>query len=102
MVIVGLVGAAGFGISQRGIHAGEFGKAERLSCSLWYNDGMQPLPSDKKPLPESVLEELVALAEMSDEDIDYSDVPETKDEDWANAVRGKFYRPDTQFKFKEN
>ncbi len=44
-------------------------------------------------LPESVRKELAALAQMSDEDIDYSDIPATKDEDWVGAVRGKFYRP---------
>jgi hypothetical protein len=55
---------------------------------------------EPRPIPESVRAELAALAEMSDEDIDFSDIPETKDEDWVGAVRGKFYRPDTQFKFK--
>ena len=59
-------------------------------------------PKTRKPLPESVLKELAALAEKSDEDIDFSDIPETKDEDWVNAVRGKFYRPDTQYKYKED
>ncbi len=54
------------------------------------------------PIPESVRKELAALAEMSDEDIDYSDIPATKDEDWVNAVRGKFYRPDTHFKHKQD
>ena len=55
-----------------------------------------------RPIPESVRAELAALAEMSDEDIDYSDIPPTTHEDWANAVRGKFYRPDAQFKSKED
>ena len=56
--------------------------------------------SGPRPIPESVRKELAALAEKSDEDIDYSDIPETKDEDWVGAVRGKFYRPDTQYKYK--
>ncbi len=34
--------------------------------------------------------ELLALAEKSDNEIDYSDIPETTDEQWTNAVRGKF------------
>ena len=55
-----------------------------------------------KPILESVREELAALARMSDEDINYSDIPPTKDEDWANAVRGEFYRPGTHFKHKED
>ena len=53
-------------------------------------------------IPASVRAELAALAEMTDADIDFSDIPETKDEDWVGAVRGKFYRPNTQFKLKED
>jgi len=63
---------------------------------------METSPENKKPLPESVRAELVALAEMSDEDIDLSDIPATTHEDWIGAVHGKFYSPDTQFKFKED
>lgn len=36
--------------------------------------------------------ELKALANKSDEDIDYSDIPPSSDEQWSNAERGKFYR----------
>jgi uncharacterized protein (DUF4415 family) len=35
--------------------------------------------------------ELAALAKKKDEDIDYSDIPETID--WSHAEVGKFYRP---------
>ena len=35
--------------------------------------------------------ELKALAKMTDEQIDLSDMPETTD--WSGAVVGKFYRP---------
>ena len=63
---------------------------------------MEQTPKGANPLPDSVRAELAALAEMSDEDIDFSDIPATTHEDWANAVRGRFYRPDTQFKFKED
>ncbi|HED4184176.1 BrnA antitoxin family protein [Enterobacter mori] len=37
--------------------------------------------------------ELKALAEKSEAEIDYSDIPVTEDEQWSGAVRGKFYRP---------
>jgi hypothetical protein len=57
---------------------------------------------EPRPIPDSVRAELAILAEMSDEDIDFSDIPETKDEDWVGAVRGRFYRLDTQFKSKED
>lgn len=46
-----------------------------------------------KAIPASVREELAALAGKTDEDIDLSDIPATTHEDWAGAVRGKFYRP---------
>ncbi len=36
---------------------------------------------------------LAALAERSDNEIDLSDIPELTEEDWKNAVRGKYYRP---------
>lgn len=42
-------------------------------------------------LSEAQREELKRLAEMRDEDIDYSDIPPVAD--WSNAERGKFYRP---------
>ncbi|MGX9739899.1 BrnA antitoxin family protein [Pseudocitrobacter corydidari] len=37
--------------------------------------------------------ELKALANKSDEDIDYSDIPASGDEQWSDAERGKFFRP---------
>lgn len=37
--------------------------------------------------------ELNAQANKPDEEIDYSDIPATGDEQWSEAVRGKFYRP---------
>jgi len=48
---------------------------------------------DMQTIPDSLCEELAALAGKSDEDIDYSDIPATNDEDWVGAVRGRFYRP---------
>ena len=44
-------------------------------------------------MPVSVLKKIAALTGMPDEDIDYSDIPRTSAEDWASAVRGRFYRP---------
>lgn len=37
--------------------------------------------------------ELKVLANKSDEEIDYSDIPPSSDEQWSNAERGKFYLP---------
>lgn len=47
------------------------------------------------PLTEEQKQRLKALAEMSDEDIDYSDIPPLDEKFWANAKpRGHFlYRP---------
>ena len=42
-------------------------------------------------LPTRVQQELLALDELADEDIDVSDIPEITD--WSGAERGKFYRP---------
>ncbi|HGI7036465.1 TPA: BrnA antitoxin family protein [Klebsiella oxytoca] len=38
-------------------------------------------------------DELKALANKTDDEIDYSDIPATEDAQWSDAVRGKFYRP---------
>lgn len=39
----------------------------------------------------SLEEQLANLKQKSDDEIDFSDIPEILD--WSNAVRGKFYRP---------
>ena len=44
-------------------------------------------------VPESIRRELAALSSRPEKDIDFSDLPPTAPEDWAGAVRGKFYRP---------
>ena len=67
-----------------------------------FQSGFRSPQPTLKPTPKSVREELAALADKSDEDIDYSDIPATTHEDWAGAVRGKFYRPGTHFKEKED
>jgi hypothetical protein len=45
------------------------------------------------PLTRRQKENLKRIAEIKDEDIDFSDIPELTDEWFARAVRGKFYRP---------
>lgn len=50
-------------------------------------------PTNPPPLTDAQREELAWLAAMSDEDIDFSDIPALDEKFWANAVRGKFYRP---------
>ncbi len=40
--------------------------------------------------------ELEALAAMPDKEIDFSDIPEITDQQWAGAVRGLFARPQTK------
>ncbi len=42
---------------------------------------------------ESIRHELAALAAQPEKSIDFSDQPETTEQDWADAVRGQFYRP---------
>ena len=40
--------------------------------------------------------ELEALEAMPEDQIDFSDIPEMTDADWATARRGVLYRPDWQ------
>jgi len=44
-----------------------------------------------KKLTKRQAEEIEAIRDIRDEDINLSDIPEITD--WSNAVRGKFYRP---------
>lgn len=44
-------------------------------------------------LAERHADELARLAAKSDEEIDFSDIPEQNPEDWHGAIRGWFYRP---------
>ena len=45
------------------------------------------------PVTDAEREELQALAEVPDEQIDTSDIPPLSDEQLASMVRGRFYRP---------
>jgi uncharacterized protein (DUF4415 family) len=45
------------------------------------------------PLTEEDIAHLKALSERPDSEIDLSDIPELTAEDFRNAVRGKYYRP---------
>jgi hypothetical protein len=42
-------------------------------------------------LTKDQAKQILALKNMKDEDIDFSDIPEKTD--WSKAVVGKFYRP---------
>lgn len=44
-------------------------------------------------VPDSVRQELAALAAMPENSIDFSDLPPSQASDWVGAERGKFYRP---------
>jgi uncharacterized protein (DUF4415 family) len=50
-------------------------------------------PANPPPLTDAQRKELDRLANMKDEDIDFSDIPPLGEDFWKNAVRGKFYRP---------
>ncbi len=49
--------------------------------------------SELPPLTEERKAELKALAEMPDNEIDYSDIPPLDEEFWKRAVRNPFYKP---------
>ena len=46
-----------------------------------------------QPLTARQMREIQALASMSDDRIDTSDIPELPPGAWKDAVRGKWYRP---------
>jgi uncharacterized protein (DUF4415 family) len=46
-----------------------------------------------RPLTPKLKKELAALAAMTDDQIDISDIPELPPDAWKDAVRGRFYRP---------
>lgn len=48
---------------------------------------------DLAPLTKEREAELKVLSQISDDAIDYSDIPQLSADFWQNAVRGKFYRP---------
>jgi len=50
------------------------------------------MPTEKQKQKQ----ELEALAVKSDEEIDFSDIPEITDKQWTGAVRGLFARPETR------
>jgi uncharacterized protein (DUF4415 family) len=45
------------------------------------------------PLTPQEREELEALRNLPNDQIDFSDAPVLPDSAWANAIRGRFYRP---------
>lgn len=45
------------------------------------------------PLTDAQRDELTALAQMPDDQIDFSDIPPATDEFWCNATRGRFRLP---------
>lgn len=46
-----------------------------------------------KKLSDTQRWELAALAGKTEGELDFSNVPATSEQDWQDAVRGKFYRP---------
>jgi uncharacterized protein (DUF4415 family) len=44
-------------------------------------------------VPESLRKELAALADKPENEIDFSDIPATTEQDWKEGERGRFYRP---------
>jgi uncharacterized protein (DUF4415 family) len=50
-------------------------------------------PDTLPDLTEEQIVRLQALAALPDSEIDLSDIPEVTEEQWARAMRGRFYRP---------
>ena len=47
----------------------------------------------RKPLTQEQIKRLKAVANLPDDKIDFSDIPDSSEEELARAVRGRFYRP---------
>ena len=47
----------------------------------------------RKPLTEEQIARLKAVADLPDDQIDFSDIPEADESFFENAVRGLYYRP---------
>ncbi len=47
----------------------------------------------KEERERRIAESIKRLDAMTDEDIDYSDIPQTTPEQWAQAIPNPFYRP---------
>lgn len=47
----------------------------------------------RKLTKQQIDAEIQQIHLKSDDEIDFSDIPETTSKDWAEAERGKFYRP---------
>jgi uncharacterized protein (DUF4415 family) len=47
----------------------------------------------RKPLTNEQVERLKSVANVPDDKIDFSDIPDSTDEELRDAVRGLFYRP---------
>jgi uncharacterized protein (DUF4415 family) len=60
-----------------------------MSKTVQYRVDLHDLP----PLTDRQKQELKALADMPDTDIDYSDIPALDESFWKNAVRNPLYRP---------
>ncbi|MFN2258279.1 MAG: BrnA antitoxin family protein [Parasphingopyxis sp.] len=67
--------------------------AEKFHDRTLPAEGAGTAHSCSMKVTEEQREELARLAALSDEDIDYPDIPATSEDAWSNAVRGKFYRP---------
>ena len=67
------------------------GKAEAVRMNIMAIVHYERKPGD--PLTRRQKENLKRIAEIKDEDIDFSDIPELTDEWFARAAPGKFYRP---------
>jgi len=60
-----------------------------MSKTVHYKVDLNNLPR----LTEAQLTELKALSELSDDTIDFSDIPPLTDEFWAKAIRNPLYKP---------
>jgi len=44
-------------------------------------------------VPEKIKKEIAVLTKKPEDQIDFSDIPETTKDNWEGATRGRFYKP---------
>jgi uncharacterized protein (DUF4415 family) len=72
------------------------GSSQRVAPAASSDDDTRPTlvrVTRPEPISDERMRELVELAERPDSEIDFSDIPEWGEAEFARAVRGRFYRP---------
>jgi hypothetical protein len=96
-----MVAASSASSETKGIDPAVFARANAGDPAAQYQVGWRYEHPDAvwdtvPELTEAEVEHLKSLAARPDSEIDYGDIPKLSDEQWKNAVRRRFHRPDKE------